>query len=163
MRPGTSRSGAAHGISDLARSRLSPKLAGRGLCRVATATPRWPHGPAMYFTRPIIFWTAMLASVIAVVVLLRGVLLPFVAGMVLAYLLNPVVSRIERLGMSRLLATLAIMAIVVVAIAVLMVFTVPTIVSELSYFIQSLPLYLRRLQTLTTDPSRPWLSKIVGE
>jgi len=117
----------------------------------------------MNFTRPIIFWTAMLASVVAVVVLLHGALLPFVTGMVLAYLLNPVVSRIERLGMSRLPATLAIMGIVVVAIAVLMVLTIPTIVSELSYFIESLPLYLRRLQTLTTDPSRPWLSKIVGE
>jgi len=117
----------------------------------------------MYFTRPIIFWTAMLASVIAVVVLLRGVLLPFVAGMVLAYLLNPVVSRIERLGMSRLLATLAVMAIVVGTIAVLLALTVPTIVGELSYFAESLPLYLKRLQTLTTDPGRPWLSKIVGE
>jgi predicted PurR-regulated permease PerM len=117
----------------------------------------------MNFTRPVVFWTAMLASIVAVVVLLRGALLPFVAGMVLAYLLNPVVSRIERLGMSRLLATLAVMALVIVAIAVLMVLTLPTIVSELSYFIESLPLYLRKLQTLTTDPSRPWLSKIVGE
>jgi predicted PurR-regulated permease PerM len=117
----------------------------------------------MNFTRPIIFWTAMLASIIAVVVLLRGALLPFVAGMVLAYLLNPVVSRIEQLGMSRLPATLATMAMTVVAIAVLMVLTIPTIVSELSYFIESLPVYLRRLQALATDPSRPWLSKIVGE
>jgi predicted PurR-regulated permease PerM len=105
----------------------------------------------------------MLASVIAVVILLRGVLLPFVAGMVLAYLLNPVVSRIERLGMSRLLATLAIMAIVVGTIAVLLALTVPTIVGELSHFAESLPLYLKRLQTLTTDPGRPWLSKIIGE
>ena len=105
----------------------------------------------------------MLASVIAAVVLLRSALLPFVAGGVVAYLLNPVVSRIERLGMNRLLATLGIMSIAVVAIAVLIVLTVPTIVRELSYFIESLPSYLRRLQTLTTDPSRPWLSKIVGE
>src|SRR5262245_28017069 len=117
----------------------------------------------MNFTRPILFWTAMLASVIAVVALLRGALLPFVAGAVLAYLLNPLVGRIERLGISRLLATLAIMVIVVGTIAALMVLTVPTIVSELSYFIERLPLYLRRLQNLTTDPNRPWLSKIVAE
>ena len=43
----------------------------------------------------------MLAAVIAVIVLLREVLLPFVAGLVLAYLLNPLASRIERLGMNR--------------------------------------------------------------
>jgi predicted PurR-regulated permease PerM len=117
----------------------------------------------MNFTRPIIFWTAMLASIIAVVILLRGALLPFVAGMVLAYLLHPVVSHVERLGIGRLLATLAVMVFAVGTIAVLLVLTVPTIISELSYFAESLPAYLKRLQTLTTDPSRPWLSKIVGE
>ena len=50
----------------------------------------------------------MLAAVIAVVVLLREVLLPFVAGMVLAYLLDPLATRLERLGMNRLIATLTI-------------------------------------------------------
>ncbi len=93
----------------------------------------------------------MLAAVVAVVVLLRGVLLPFVAGMVLAYVLNPIASRMERLGVNRLLATIAIIVAAVVTIAVLMVLTVPMIVAEVSYFIESLPLYVRRLQTLATD------------
>jgi hypothetical protein len=39
----------------------------------------------MNLARPITFWIAMCAAVIAVVVLLREILLPFVAGMVLAY------------------------------------------------------------------------------
>jgi predicted PurR-regulated permease PerM len=43
----------------------------------------------MAFTRPIIFWIAVLAAAIAAVVLLREVLLPFVAGTMLAYLLDP--------------------------------------------------------------------------
>jgi predicted PurR-regulated permease PerM len=117
----------------------------------------------MSFTRPITFWIAMLAAVIAVVVLLREVLLPFVAGMVLAYLLDPLANRIERLGMNRLLATLTIIVLLVVAIIVLMVLTVPIIVSELASFIESFPLYVRRLHALAIDPSRPWLSRIVGE
>src|SRR6516165_5556551 len=117
----------------------------------------------MNFTRPIIFWIATLAAVVAIVILLRGVLLPFVTGMALAYLLSPVAGRMERLGISRLLATLAIMGIVVVAVVVLMVLLLPTIVREISYFAENLPLYVRKLQTLATDPSRPWLSKIIGE
>jgi predicted PurR-regulated permease PerM len=117
----------------------------------------------MNYPRPIIFWIATLAAVAAVAVLLRGVLLPFVTGMALAYLLNPVAGRIERLGIGRLLATLAIMGIVVVTIVVLMIVLLPTIVREISYFIESLPLYARSLQTLATDPSRPWLSKIIGD
>jgi predicted PurR-regulated permease PerM len=113
--------------------------------------------------RPIVFWIATLAAVIAAIALLREVMLPFVAGMVLAYLLNPIAGRIERLGINRLLATLAIMLVAVAAIIGLIVLTVPTIVSELSYFVENLPLYVRKLHTLASDPSRPWLSKLVGE
>jgi len=39
-------------------------------------------------TRPVTFWIAILAALIAVIVLLHQVLLPFVAGMALAYLLE---------------------------------------------------------------------------
>lgn len=65
----------------------------------------------MNLARPIPFWIAMLAAVIAVVVLLREVLLPFVAGAVLAYLLDPLATRLERAGMNRLVATLAIIGL----------------------------------------------------
>jgi predicted PurR-regulated permease PerM len=61
-------------------------------------------------------------------VLLREVLLLFVAGMVPAYLLDPLADRFERLGMNRLLATLAIIAFVVAALAILTILTVPVIV-----------------------------------
>ena len=105
----------------------------------------------------------MLAAVLAVVVLLREVLLPFVAGIVLAYLLDPLASRMERMGMNRLLATLIILAAVVVTVAVFLLLTVPVIVREVAYFVENFPLYLKRLNALATDPSRPWLSKIVGE
>jgi predicted PurR-regulated permease PerM len=117
----------------------------------------------MSVTRPIIFWIAILAALVAVVVLLREVLLPFVAGMVLAYLLNPLANRIERLGVNRLLATLAILLLVVVTITLLIVLVMPVLIRELSYFIESFPLYVRQLHELATDPNRPWLSKVIGE
>jgi predicted PurR-regulated permease PerM len=105
----------------------------------------------------------MLASIITVIVLLREVLLPFVAAAMLAYLLNPLTNRIERLGLSRLQATLAIMVFIIAAIIVVMTLTLPVIVRELSYFIERFPLYLRQLHTLATDPDHPWLSKLIGE
>jgi predicted PurR-regulated permease PerM len=117
----------------------------------------------MIFTRPVTFWIAMLAALIAAVALLREVLLPFVAGMVLAYLLNPVATRLERLGINRLAATLAIIASVVIVILGLLVLTVPVLVREVGYFIESLPLYVQRLHGLAADPAHPWLSSIVGE
>src|SRR6516225_9694093 len=118
--------------------------------------------PRMSIARPIVFWIATFAVVIAVVILLQEVLLPFVAGMMLAYLLDPIANRLEWLGVNRLFATLAIVALVIVLVAALVVLTAPTIIRELSHFIEDVPLYVRRLHTLATDPTRPWLSKIVG-
>jgi predicted PurR-regulated permease PerM len=105
----------------------------------------------------------MLAALIAAVVLLREVLLPFVAGMVLAYLLDPLATRLERLGMNRLIATLTIVGLFIVGVVALIVLTAPIIVRELAYFIDNFPLYVRQLHGLATDPNRPWLSKIIGE
>ena len=45
----------------------------------------------------------------------------------------------------------------------LVVLTAPFLVSEIASLIDNLPLYIRRLHDLATDPSRPWLSKIIGE
>jgi predicted PurR-regulated permease PerM len=117
----------------------------------------------MTLARPITFWIVMLLALVAVVVLLREVLLPFVAGMVLAYLLDPLANRFERLGMNRLLATLAIIVAVFLTIAVVMFVTIPIIVREVELFIDNFPLYVRKLHDLATDPARPWLSKMVGE
>ena len=69
----------------------------------------------MSIKRPITFWIATLAALIILVVLLREVLLPFVAGMALAYLLDPLAVRLERLGMNRLIATLTIVASFIVS------------------------------------------------
>src|SRR3954454_7677186 len=117
----------------------------------------------MNFSRPIVFWIGVLAAVIAAVALLRDVLLPFVAGAVLAYLLNPVASRLERLGMNRLVATLLIVACLFVLILAVFFVTVPVLVRELSDFVESFPAYLRRLHDLANDPSRPWVSKVFAE
>ena len=117
----------------------------------------------MGIARPVVFWIAMLAAVIAVIVLLREVLLPFVAGIVLAYLLNPLASRLERLGISRLFATLVIVMFFVIAVVAALVLTLPAFVRELSYFMEGFPQYVRTLHTLATDPKHPWFSKVVGE
>lgn len=105
----------------------------------------------------------MLAAVLAVVVLLREVLLPFVAGATLAYLLDPLATRLERLGMNCLVATLMIVGLFIGSVVALAFLTAPFVVNELGSFIDNFPLYLGQLRQLATDPNRPWLSKIVGE
>jgi predicted PurR-regulated permease PerM len=122
-----------------------------------------PERLRMSASRPLIFWIATFAATTAVVVLLHQVLLPFVAGMVLAYLLDPLANRIERLGVNRAVATLAIIAFAVALITVIIILMVPVIIREFSHFVEQFPLYVRRVHTLANDPDRPWLSKVVGE
>ena len=117
----------------------------------------------MSLARPVAFWIAVFASIFVAVVLLHQVLLPFVAGMVLAYLLDPLANRLERLGMSRLIATLTIVGVFVVGVAALVILAAPVVVDELAYFIDNFPLYIKQVQGLASDPNRPWLSKLVGE
>ena len=62
-----------------------------------------PTGPAcecvlMALERQVTFWVAALAVFIAVLWLLSDVLLPFVAGMALAYLLDPIARRARTAG-----------------------------------------------------------------
>ena len=117
----------------------------------------------MSFARPTTFWIIVLVGGVAAVVLLHGILLPFVAGMVLAYLLDPLATRLERWGLNRVFATLLIVGTFIVGSAALVVLTAPFFVSEIASLVDNLPIYLRRLHGLATDPNRPWLSKVVGE
>jgi predicted PurR-regulated permease PerM len=118
---------------------------------------------SMNLARPITFWIAMCAALVAAVVLLREILLPFVAGLVLAYLFNPLANRLERLGLNRLVAALVIIGVFIVGFIVLVAVSAPIIARELAYFLDNLPIYFGQLKTLTSDPARPWLHKVVGE
>src|SRR5689334_1705477 len=83
---------------------------GRRLSR-GLGLARAPHaGPVVIGSRPHFwrFWLLGLAAFLLVVWLLRAILLPFVAGMGVAYLLDPVCDWLERRGLSRTLATTVI-------------------------------------------------------
>src|ERR1700737_2217752 len=131
-------------------ARMAPAQSGCG-------SPGQISRRTMSFNPPIVFWTRLFLVLVSAVALLREVLLPFVAGMVLAYLLNPIAQRMERWGMNRLIATLVIIALALAIISALIILMVPVIVRELSYFIESFPLYVRQLRPLASAPARPWL------
>lgn len=67
------------------------------------------------------FWIVALAIVLLVLWLLQAILLPFIAGFVLAYFLDPVADRLEKFGLPRVAATAVILlgAIAFIVLAVL--------------------------------------------
>ena len=56
--------------------------------------------------RPALIWFGAILVLIFVLWLLKGVLLPFVAGFALAYLLDPLADRLARTGLGRTLSAL---------------------------------------------------------
>lgn len=113
--------------------------------------------------RQVIFWLVTLVIFIALVWLLSDVLLPFVAGIALAYLLDPLVRRIQRLGVNRTLAAVALVLIVLLGMVIAGILLVPILGDQIAAFIDKLPGYVEKVQALVTDSNREWLTKIVGE
>jgi predicted PurR-regulated permease PerM len=87
-------------------------------------------------------WFGGLAVACVALYVLRGVLLPFVAGMAVAYMFNPIVDRIERAGVSRTVATTIVTAIFFLAVIVIALSLVPLIESEVVAFARNLPRYI---------------------
>ena len=129
-----------------------------------TAHPRrdLPKGDGMTFERQFVFWLAALAVFVLMLWLLSEILLPFVAGAAIAYLLTPVTDRIESVGVNRLAAALSIITLVVMAIVLLILLVAPILGGQLASFIDNIPGYVTRLQSLLSDPSRPWVQKLLG-
>jgi predicted PurR-regulated permease PerM len=114
------------------------------------------------FRRQIRFW--LISAIILAIFLyvFSGILLPFVAGMVLAYFLDPVADRLQRLGLSRLMATVVILFAFIVVLVLAFVILVPVLASQMADFATKLPEYLTRLQTLITSFDPRWLEEKFG-
>lgn len=114
------------------------------------------------FRRQIRFW--LISAVILAIFLyvFSGILLPFVAGMVLAYFLDPVADRLQRVGLSRLMATIVILFAFIVVLVLAFVILIPVLASQMADFASKLPEYLTRLQTLITSFDPRWLEEKFG-
>jgi predicted PurR-regulated permease PerM len=91
-------------------------------------------------------WGIALVVFVALLVLLKSILLPFVAGMAIAYLLDPVCDRLERMGASRILATTIVTVIFAIVVVLLLLLIVPLAIQQAIAFLGSLPDFIARTQ-----------------
>ncbi|BCH53902.1 AI-2E family transporter [Agrobacterium vitis] len=111
------------------------------------------------FWRQVLFGIGTLAVVIAFLLTFSSILLPFVAGMALAYFLDPVADRLERLGLSRMMATVLILVSFVVIFVLSLVIIIPVLVTQLNDFITNIPDYVSQLQALIAKSNASWVPK----
>ncbi len=112
--------------------------------------------------RQAIFWLATLLAFGLFLYVFRGILLPFVAGMALAYFLDPVADRLESWGVSRLMATILILVAFLLLFIVALMIVVPILATQASEFIQKLPDYVSQLQGLLASSDSSWLKDWIG-
>lgn len=112
--------------------------------------------------RQVRFWLVTAVVLVALLYLFSEVLLPFVAGLVLAYFLDPVADRLERTGLSRVWATVLILLAFVVVLALALVILIPLLVTQTADFAARLPDYLNKLQQLVTNFDPQWLEQRFG-
>ena len=116
----------------------------------------------MSLERQILFWCAIFAAFGYALYLLGSSVTPFAAGLALGYLLDPVVHKLEKLGLNRLGASLLILIIFGASLAVVLIVVAPLLGGQLVNFMQRLPSYAVRLQALAVDESNVLLDKYSG-
>ncbi|HEX2137211.1 MAG TPA: AI-2E family transporter [Microvirga sp.] len=116
----------------------------------------------MTVQRQIGFWVVALAGLALALFALRDILLPFVAGFAVAYLLDPFADRLQRLGLGRLAATVIILILFVLAFIVGLVLILPFVAHQLGAFVERLPATVARLQELAARQGGPLLERLGG-
>ena len=84
----------------------------------------------MTLQKQVSFWLGALAIVILLLWALQSILLPFIAGFVLAYFLDPVADRLERLGLPRLVATSFILFSAILFVVIVGLMIVPVLADQ---------------------------------
>ena len=113
-----------------------------------------PRGRTMRVERQVLFWLAAVILLVVAVLVLQGVLLPFVAGLVVAYALNPIAERLVTLGMPRLLASALIVALLLIVLALALFFLVPLLLDQVQQLAVSAPKELERARALLENWAR---------
>jgi len=92
-----------------------------------------------------IFWGVLSLSAVIMLAYLGNILLPFIAGAALAYLLDPLADRLQNIGFSRIWAVILISAIFVLLFAPLAVFIFINLVDQLTKLVTAAPAISERL------------------
>lgn len=96
-------------------------------------------------------WAAFAVTTILTLFVFRTILLPFVIGIALAYLLNPVVTWMDKIRINRTWATTIVLFLVIAAVVGFFLMLVPLVGEQVFGLIARLPGYIGDLQRVIQD------------
>jgi predicted PurR-regulated permease PerM len=94
----------------------------------------------------LLFWLGVFLVAIIALGMVQSILLPFAAGVVLAFILAPAVSRLERWGIRRSLASFVVLIMFLIGVALVFVLLVPLIQNQVVQLIAKVPSLIAFLQ-----------------
>jgi predicted PurR-regulated permease PerM len=112
--------------------------------------------------RQVLFWVTAAALLIVVIGLLQEILLPFVAGIAIAYFLSPLVDRLVELGFNRVVASLLVVVTLALVIVAGLVLIVPIILTQAQEFATALPGEITRAREIAEVWARERLGPAFG-
>lgn len=120
-------------------------------------------GQSMSSERQAAIWLVLLALLVGFVALFSGIMLPFLAGLMIAYLLDPLVDFLERRGLGRFTATALVVAATSLVATMALVLMVPLLLVQLREFAEQLPATIERLRTAIDAASSGWIGQGVRD
>ncbi|MEM7067899.1 MAG: AI-2E family transporter [Pseudomonadota bacterium] len=110
----------------------------------------------------IYFWLLTFLGFLGFLWLFADILLPFIAGMALAYFLDPVADKLEKMGASRMVATSIILIVFVLLFLLFLMVVVPILANQIAGFLDRLPELVSQLQALVASTESKWLRELIG-
>lgn len=92
-----------------------------------------------------LIWLSVFVVFCAAVYVLRSVLLPFVAGIIIGYVLDPIADKFQKMGMSRTWATVVVMLLLILIFLPLLFLLLGVIQGQITDFLSVLPNYISAL------------------
>ena len=97
------------------------------------------------------YWGIATAVFMVVLWFLGDVLLPFILGGAIAYFLDPLADRLERLGLSRVAATAVITLAGILLFVILALLVIPSLVNQALQLVNAAPEYARNVTAILTE------------
>ena len=117
----------------------------------------------MTLQKQVLIWVASLAVLIFALWLLSPILLPFLAGFVLAYFLDPIADRLQSWGFSRLMAAMLIVIVALLILVTALVVFVPMLADQVGRFAGELPALVQSLSTRLNEWAPAWMKDAVAK
>lgn len=108
------------------------------------------------------FWVGAIALFLGFIWVFNGILTPFVLGIVIAYLLNPLVKRFSTKGLKRTTSSAIIVTIFYLSLVAIIALVTPIVAREGGQLISAMPEYTEKFFEMIS-PYTAWFRENVGE